>query len=426
MGDPLPRYVVVHEQRTASPLVVAIAIIAVLAGSALFVSGYSMGRQTATTPGTPVGQQDAFQPFWDAYYAIRDRYAGGDVETKALVEGAIKGMFGALEDPYSSYLTSQEYRDSLRGISGEFEGIGAEIGTRAPDGSTSGCSTLGPDCDLVIVSPLAGSPAEKAGILAGDIVAAVDGDILDGLSVDDARDRIRGPKGTEVVLTIRRGGSTLEIAVVRDVIIQEEVSEEDLAGGEVGYLRLAGFSEHAADRFAEEVAEDVAAGRTKLILDLRGNPGGFVTAAREIASQFLSSGTIFWQEDASGNLTETTAAPGGAATNPDIALVVLIDGGSASASEIVAGALRDRGRATLVGERTFGKGTVQQWTPLEEDHGGFRLTVAKWLTPNRTWIHGAGINPDIVVSDTTAPENVEGDPVIDRALEVLDAADGAE
>jgi len=420
-GDLPARYVIVREQRTSSALVVAIAVVAVLAGSALFVSGYSMGRQAATTPGTPAGQQDAFQPFWDAYYAIRDRYAGGEVDTKTLVEGAIKGMFSSLDDPYSSYLTSEEYRDSLRGISGEFEGIGAEIGTQPADGSTSSCSTLGPDCRLVIISPLAGSPAEGAGLRAGDLVLAVDGKPLDGLSVDQARDRIRGPRDTEVVLTVLRGTTTLELRVVRDVIIQEEVVEKDLAGGTVGYLQLRGFSEHAADRFAQEVAEDVAAGRDRLILDLRGNPGGFVTAAREIASQFLASGTIFWQEDAEGNLTETTAAPGGAATDPAIELVVLVDGGSASASEIVAGALRDRGRATLIGQRTFGKGTVQQWTPLEDDNGGFRLTVAKWLTPNRTWIHGTGIEPDIVVSDATDPANAEGDPALAGALEVLGA-----
>lgn len=424
--EPAARFVVVHEQRTSSALVVAMAVVAILAGSALFVSGYSMGRQAATTPGTPVGEQNAFQPFWDAYYAIRDRYAGGEVDTKTLVEGAIKGMFSALDDPYSSYLTSEEYRQSLRGISGEFEGIGAEIGTQAGDGST-GCSTLGPECRLVITRPLQGSPAEKAGLRTGDLVLAVDGEALDGLSIDEARDRIRGPKGTTVVLTIGRGANTLEVPVVRDVIIEEEVIEQDLADGRVGYLQLRGFSEHAADRLAEELAEDVAAGRERLILDLRGNPGGFVTAAREIASQFLASGTIFWQEDGAGNLTETTAAPGGAATDPAIELVVLVDGGSASASEIVAAALHDHGRATLVGARTFGKGTVQQWTPLEEDHGGFRLTVARWLTPSRTWINGTGIEPDIVVSDATDPADAEGDPALERALEVLGVpARGAE
>ena len=173
-------------------------------------------------------------------------------------------------------------------------------------------------------------------------------------------------------------------------------------------------------QFAEAVQADIDAGRTKLILDLRGNPGGFVTAARDIASQFLAGGTIFWQEDADGALIETLAKPGGAAVDEAIQLVVLVDGGSASASEIVAGALHDRGRATLIGTTTFGKGTVQQWTQLEDDRGGFRLTIAKWLTPDRTWIHGAGIEPDVVVDE--APERPGDDPVLDAALETLGAA----
>jgi carboxyl-terminal processing protease len=287
-------------------------------------------------------------------------------------------------------------------------------------GTTASCSTLGPDCRLVIVSPIDGSPAQKAGLRPGDVVLAVDGSSLDGLTIDGARDRIRGPRDTAVALTIvRDGGAPFDVEVVRDVIVQKEVVHEDLAGGTVGYVRLTGFSEHAADELADLVREDVAAGRTKLILDLRGNPGGFVTAAREIASQYLADGTIFWQEDADGNLTETVAAPGGAGTGSDIEVVVLIDRGSASASEIVAGALKDRGRATLVGETTFGKGTVQQWNQLEDDHGGFRLTVAKWLTPNKTWVHGTGVAPDVEV--TEQPAQPGDDPALDRALEVLGA-----
>lgn len=404
-----------------SPLVLAVALVAVLAGSALFVSGFTLGRQAATTPGTPAAEAEEFRAFWDAYRAITERYAGGDVDRKALIEGAIKGMIDSLEDPYSSYLSSEEYRQRLQGISGEFEGIGAEIGTVDANGQSAGCATLGPECRLVIVAPLEGSPAQKAGIRPGDIVTAADGRTLDGLTVSEARDRIRGPRDTEVVLTVvRDGGPPFDVPVVRDLIVQQEVIERDLAGGTVGYVKLTGFSEHASDAFAEAIAEDVAAGRTRIVVDLRGNPGGFVTAAREVASQFLGSGTIYWNEDADGALTESVAEPGGAATSDDIEVVVLIDRGSASASEIVAGALKDRDRATLVGETTFGKGTVQQWTQLGEDHGGFQLTVAKWLTPNKTWIHGTGIAPDVEV--TAEPGGPDDDPVLDRALELLGAA----
>jgi carboxyl-terminal processing protease len=404
--------------RLMRPLSIAIVIVAILAGSGLFLSGYSLGRNVATTPGTPAGETEAFQAFWDAYRAVTDRYAGGEVDRKALIEGAIKGMFQALGDPYSAYLTSQEYKDSLRGISGEFEGIGAQITTRAPDGTNAGCTPLGPDCRLIITDTLKASPAEGAGLLADDAITAIDGDSVDGLTVDEARDRIRGPRDTVVKLTILRAGTTRDIDVTRAVIIEQEVTTEVYGDGSVGYTKLTGFSEHASEEFAKVIAADVAAGRKKLILDLRGNPGGFVTAAREIASQYLGDGTIFWQQDADGNLTETTAVAGGAATDPAIQLIVLVDKGSASASEIVAGALHDRRRATLIGETTFGKGTVQQWTPLEGDHGGFRLTVAKWLTPDKTWIHGKGIAPDVVAT----PVDGVDDAVLDRALEVFGVA----
>ena len=308
-----------------------------------------------------------FQPFWDAYRAVTERYAGGDVDRRALIQGAIDGMISALDDPFSMYLTPDEYKQSLRSISGEFEGIGATIGTVDAAGDTSSCTTIAADCRLAVVAPIADSPADKAGLEPGDVITMIDGASLDGLTVDEARGRIRGPKDTSVVLTVERGSETLGIEIVRAVIVTPEVESRDLANGTVGYIRLSGFSDHSAEALDKVAAEDVKAGRTKLILDLRGNPGGFVTAAREIASQFLADGTIFWQEDAEGNQTETVAKPGGAATDPAIQLVVLVDGGSASASEIVAGALQDRGRATLIGTKTYGKGTVQQWTQLEGD-----------------------------------------------------------
>ena len=167
------------------------------------MSGYSMGRQTALEPGTPVSEDAAFRPFWDTYHTINDRYAGGEVDRDAIVQGAIRGMIEALGDPYSSYLTSDEYHDTLQGISGEFEGIGVEIATQAADG-TQGCATLGPDCRLVVVAPLAGSPAARADLRTGDLILAADGVSFDGQSVDGARELIRGPKGSTVTLSIQR------------------------------------------------------------------------------------------------------------------------------------------------------------------------------------------------------------------------------
>jgi carboxyl-terminal processing protease len=405
-------------RRWPGAVLVAVALIVVLAGTTLFVSGWTLGRHAAMTPGTPADEAEVWQPFWDAYQAVTERYAGGDVDRKALVEGAIKGMIGALDDPYSAYLTSDEFRATLQDISGEFEGIGATIGTVDAEGATSSCATIAPDCRLVVVSPITGSPADEAGLLAGDVIASIDGEPLDGLTVEEARNRIRGPKDTAVVLSVVRGDDApFDVEIVRAVIVSPEVESEALADGRVGYIRLSGFSDHAAEQFDRAVAEQVAAGRKQLVVDLRGNPGGFVTAARDIASQFLADGTIFWEVDADGNRVETLAEAGGAATDPAIKVVLLVDGGTASASEIVAGALQDRGRATLVGSTTLGKGTVQQWTQLEGDHGGFRLTVARWLTPDGTWIHREGIEPDVRVTDV--PERPGDDPVLDRALELL-------
>ena len=190
----------VHRDRPRGlVLPAALTAVALLGGSALFLSGYSMGRQAVAEPGTPGNEGTAFRPFWDTYHTIRERYAGGDVGRDAIVQGAIRGMIDSLDDPYSQYLTSDEYRSNLQGISGEFEGIGAELATQARDGTTN-CATLGPSCRLVIIAPIGGSPAEKAGLRPGDLVLATDGVPLDGLSVDDARARIRGPKGTVLEL----------------------------------------------------------------------------------------------------------------------------------------------------------------------------------------------------------------------------------
>jgi carboxyl-terminal processing protease len=221
-----------------------------------------------------------------------------------------------------------------------------------------------------------------------------------------------------VVLTVQRGSEPpFDVTIVRDVIKQREVIEKDLAEGTIGYVRLTGFSDNSATQYHAAVQADLAAGRTKLILDLRGNPGGYVTAARSIASEFISSGPIFWEETADGRQEETDATDGGAATGGGIALVVLVDRGSASASEIVAGALQDRHRATLVGETTFGKGTVQQWIELPNT-GALKLTIAKWLTPDKRWVHHVGIVPEVTV---TVPDDVgpDKDPALDKAVEIL-------
>jgi carboxyl-terminal processing protease len=396
----------------------AMVVVAILAGGALFVSGFLVGQRAAEQPGTPVANADGFQPFWDSYNTILKRYALGGEDQKSLVNGAIKGMVDSLGDPYSAYLTPDQYRQGLQDLSGQFEGIGAEIGTRNAKGETSDCTTLGRDCVLTVVSPIEGSPSEKAGVKAGDEIVAVDGVKVDGLTVDGARDKIRGKKGTEVTLSIVRGSAApIDIKVVRDIVVQKEVITKTLASGAVGYIAVTGFSDNSAKAFHTALQADLKAGQKKIILDLRGNPGGYVNAAREIASEFIPDGAIFWEQDADGNQTETTATGNGIATAPSIQVVVLVDKGSASASEIVAGAMQDRKRATIVGETSFGKGTVQQWIQLQ-DGSALKLTIAKWLTPDKHWIHHVGIIPDVAV--TTPPDAGPGkDPALDKAVQLL-------
>jgi carboxyl-terminal processing protease len=401
----------------------AIALVAILGGGSLFISGYVLGVHQAGTPGTSAGDQAAFQPFWDAYANVSQRFALGPVAQQKLVEGAIKGLVEALGDPYSTYLTPEDFQNTLSDISGQFEGIGASIGTVDASGKAVDCGTFGPDCRLDVVKPLDGSPALAAGLQPGDVITAVDGTALDGLTMQQARDKIRGKAGTTVTLhVVRAGVPAFDVTITRAKIQTKEVITKDLAGGKVGYIQLTGFSEGGADDFVAAVKADVAKGQKAFVVDLRGNPGGFIDAAAKVASAFIGSGPIFWQQDVNGVQTPSNAIAGGPATDPSFRVVLLVDKGSASASEIVTAALKDTKRATIVGETTFGKGTVQTWIPLGPNgaEGGVKLTIAKWLTPDKSWIHGVGITPDVPV---TVPANTPAgsDPVLDKALEILAA-----
>ncbi len=429
------------------PLAVAVVLVTVMGGGALFLSGYTIGRDQGRTPGSDVSDAQAWQPFWDVYDAIRTRYPLGPVDRKTLVEGAIRGLVDSVGDPYSSYLSPADFRGTIDDISGTFEGIGAEIGAVDSAGNASDCSPFGPNCHMVIIAPLDGSPAESAGLKPGDVVASVDGKTLDGLTPDEARDLVRGKAGTQVVLHVMRYASApaatapgspapssapgpaptprtavdeFDVTITRAKIQRREVTAKELAGGTVGYIRLSGFSLDGALQLKAAAKADVDKGIKKLVLDLRGNPGGFVDAARTVASQFIAAGPVFWREQANGTQEETDAEAGGVATDPAIKILVLIDKGTASAAEIVSGALQDRGRAQLIGETSFGKGTVQEWYDLG-DVGGVKLTVEKWLTPNKRWIHKVGLTPDIPV---TVPTNLPAgsDPVLDKALQVLGAS----
>lgn len=421
-------------------------LVAVMGGGALFMSGYSVGRDQVRGPGSSVSEQEAWKPFWDVYDAVTTRYPLGPIERSTLIEGAIRGLVEAVGDPYSSYLSPEDFTGTLNDISGSFEGIGAEIGSIDGVGRASDCNKFGPECHLVVIAPLEGSPAEKAGLKPGDVILKIDGSTLDGLTPAEARDRVRGKAGTEVTMHIQRfatpvaaptsaPGATpapssspaprqllkeFDVTLVREKIQRREVTSRVLADGKVGYVSLAGFSGEGAKQLKAAIKVHLDNGIKKIVFDLRGNPGGFLPDSIDVASEFIADGPILWEEDARGRLTLIEAREGGIATDPSIEVVVLIDRGSASAAEIVAGALQDRGRAKLIGEVSFGKGTVQEWIDLGE-LGGVKLTVNKWLTPDKRWIHKIGLTPDIAV--TVPADNPPGsDPVLDKALEVLGAS----
>jgi carboxyl-terminal processing protease len=393
----------------------AAALVAIIAGSGLFVSGFALGQLQGSTAGTGESRQELFRPFWDAYNDITQSYVG-DIDERVLVEGAIKGVFQALGDPFSGYMTSDEYRGSLSNLSGEFEGIGAELATLETDGS--GCTTISHTCRMTVTRVLRRSPALAAGLRAQDVIVAIDGRPTLDSSLDLLIPLIRGKKGTTVLLAVERGGAALELSIVRDVIQSEHVRSDVLDDGRVGYLKVENFSSGAAQDLHDLLAELVDQQHVRgLVLDLRDDPGGYVDAARRIASEFVSTNPLYWEQGARNPPQAIEPLPGGAATDPAIPMVVLVNGGTASASEIVAGSLQGNGRALLVGSTSYGKGTIQEWKELE-GAGGYRLSVRKWLTPDQTWIHGIGLTPDVTV-EVPADNPAGSDPVLDRAIEVL-------
>ena len=392
---------------------------ALLLAITLAVGVYTLGYNNGSASSTPAGASGAIDlsRFNEVLDLVEQRHVGDETEQQ-LIDGAIRGLVESLNDPYSQYLTSEEMEVMIGDLSGSFEGIGAVIESRSPAGDS--CTAIGPDCYLLVVSPIDGSPAKAAGIISGDRVTAVDGVSVDGETLDSAVRKVRGAKGTTVVITVVRGeDAPKDISIIRDVIVVPAVEPKQLsttAGDPVGYIRLAEFSEVASEQFRTALQKVIDADTTRIILDLRDNPGGYLSAALSIASEFIGDGVVYMEETSNGKRTETRASGGGLATDPSIRLVVLINKGSASASEILAGALQDRGRAELVGETSFGKGVVQTFIDLS-DGSGLKLTIAKWLTPNGTWVHKVGITPDYPV----APASTQGadDLVLTKALDLL-------
>lgn len=398
---------------------VAAAFILVAAGS--LSGGFFAGYYTATTglvpawagvpPGTANGQggtpaelTQQFAPFWEAWALVHEEYVDQPVDDQKLAYGAIKGMLQALGDNHTGYDTPAESEILFSDASGELEGIGAEVSAKG---------------DFVeIVSPMPGSPAEAAGILPGDLIMGVDGEETVGQDLFTVISKVRGPAGSTVVLTIARAGEAdpLEFAIVRAKITIPSVESKMLKGG-IAYVKINQFGEQTTSDLKKQLEALMADKPTGLILDLRGNPGGYRDAAVSVASQFIGDGPIMFQRYGDGRQETFEAEPDGLALN--VPLVVLINKGSASASEIVAGAIQDYNRGQLVGEQSYGKGTVQDWRRLSNNQGSVRLTIARWLTPQERSIDKKGITPDVEVLLTKEDRAAKRDPQLDKAVELL-------
>jgi carboxyl-terminal processing protease len=358
------------------------------------------------TPASPLSQNqgDPFGIFWEAWDVLEQEFYGELPEESELPYAAIEGVISATGDPYTAFLDPIRAEILKTDLQGGFEGIGATVRLR-------------PDGKLEIVQPLPGWPAIQAGVRAKDVVLEVDEVEVQGMSLYEAISLIRGPAGTVVHLLIEREDveEPLEIEIER-ARIELPVIESEVLEGDIGYVRLSEFGETATDDLEDALRELNAEELRGLIFDLRGNRGGFLSTAVEVTSQFVGEGPILIERFRDGREQRYPAMRGGLAL--DVPLVVLVDGSSASASEIAAGAIQDAGRGVLVGTTTLGKGSVQMVHSLS-DGSELRVTIARWFTPEGRAIHGEGLEPDIEVELTEDDVLAGNDPQLDRAIDYL-------
>lgn len=382
---------------------------------AVFMAGFVFGNWSHTTRAQQeqrisIGDTDqAFQPFWEAYELIRSRYVdSSEISVPDLVDGAINGMVTALDDQFSNYMNPTAFTNHQGSMEGNVEGIGVVIRTIEETG------------EIEVVSLIRGAAAEQAGVLPGDIFWEVDGQSVVGISQDELVPLVRGTAGTQVTVTFKRGEEFVTFTMTRVRFERPIVEYSVLAESDVAYLYLGQFLTNAPDQMRKALSEMNVNSRKGLILDLRGNPGGYLNTAVEIGSMFVRDGVILYE--ALGDGSEEIFNAQGRFEDIQVPIVVLIDESSASASELIAGALKDRGVAKIIGETSFGKGTVQTIQPLANG-GALRLTIARWLTPNRNWIHDFGVTPDIVVEYNPErgliQDGSEIDPQIQAAIDYL-------
>jgi len=350
-------------------------------------------------------QQIDFAPFWDSWRVVESKYVGREqIDGQKMVWGAIEGMVKSLGDPYSVFFPPKETELFETSVKGEFYGIGIEVGIR--------------EGILTVIAPLKDTPAYRAGLKASDKILKINGTSTEDMAVDEAIFLIRGEKGTEISLSIFREGEkeSREVKIIRDIIKIPILETEKKEKG-IFVIRLYNFSENSPDAFRKALREMMEAGSNKLILDLRGNAGGYLEASVDIASWFLPAGKAVAREDF-GNGKEEIYRSRGYDIFDNLPFIVLVNQGSASASEILAGALSDHKIATLVGEKTFGKGSVQELVPITDDTS-LKITIARWLTPDGKSISEKGLTPDIEVKMTEEDAEKGKDSQMEKAIEIL-------
>lgn len=343
---------------------------------------------------------------WEAIDTLKQKYVDArSVTDEEILYGAIRGAADSLGDPYSVFLPPADAKKFSEDIAGSFGGIGAEIGMK--------------NGQILIVAPLKGNPAEKVGLKAGDTILKIDDEFTAGMSVDEAVKLIRGKEGTTVRFLIMRDGwdDAKEFSIVRATIVVPTLDWE-MKPGRIAYIKLHNFNANAPQLFSQAVVEALFRQAQGFVIDLRNNPGGYLEVSTNIAGWFLKRGAVVVQERFQSGETNELLASGNAALEK-VPVVILVNEGSASASEILAGALRDHRDIKLVGEKTFGKGSVQEVLELK-DGSSLKVSIAEWLTPNGIQINKKGLEPDVTVKAATEDEEKEGkDPQLERALEVL-------
>jgi carboxyl-terminal processing protease len=366
--------------------------------------GISPTVPAASQTATPENLQTLFKPFWEAWTIIHQQYVDQPVDDTKLMEGAIRGMMESLGDPHSTYMDPQTYKDANSQLAGSYEGIGATVDATGDY--------------LTIVSTFPGSPAEKAGIESGDKIIAVDHVDMTGTNPELVRQKVIGPAGSTVHLTVARKGAAapLQFDVTRAKIVMPSASGKMLPNN-IGYVQITTFGENTTSELKTTLQTLMSQNPKGLILDLRDNGGGYLQTAVEVVSQFQDKGTVLYEQYGNGTKKSYDVISGGMATK--IPMVVLINEGTASASEITAGALQDYGRAKLVGVVSYGKGSVQNWVPISNDQGAVRVTIARWLTPKERQIDKKGLTPDVYVTRTAADRQANRDPQLDAAVQTL-------